>query len=352
MSRIKKISVVGAGAIGTLFGGLIKRHNPDVEMVLIARGEHCRVMRDRGYAELCGAWGRYEVPVTASSDPADVIDSDLVLFTVKTQDTLQTAKLFAGTMGNAVVVSLQNGINQRILSNYIRPDRLLVGMTATNMTITKPGVVSLHRNGVSVIGPPTPDVPATAVEQARQTLASSGLKFEASNHIVGVQYNKLLFNTMGYASVLSASDFIREGMLNGPWRKNVAIPLLSEGMAVLKQAGIPLERASGMSDVIRLRRLLYALNAPGLDKLVRSIVSNVFRPPRLVFSVYHDLLRQKVTEIDFVNGEIVRLAQECSMEAPYNAEVVRRVHAMEASSVKDFPAIEKVIRSFRELRPQ
>ncbi len=352
MNQIKKISVVGAGAIGTLFGGLIKHHNPDVEMVLISRGEHCRAMADRGYAELRGDWGRREVPVIASSDPADVIDSDLVLFTVKTQDTVETAQQFAGAMGDAIVVSLQNGINQRMLSKYIRPDRLLVGMTATNMDIIQPGVVSLKRKGVSVIGPPTPDVSPAIVEQARQTLASSGLKFEASTHIVGVQYNKLLFNTMGYASVLSASDFIRDGMLDGPWRKNVAIPLLSEGMAVLKEAGIPLERASGMSDVIRLRRLLHALNAPGLDRVVRAIVSNVFRPPRLVFSVYQDLLRHKPTEIDFVNGEIVRLAQECSLEAPYNAEVVHRVHLMEASPVKDFPATEEVIRRFRELRPR
>ncbi len=351
MNRIKKISVVGAGALGTMFGGLIKRHNPELEVVLIARGEHCRVMRDRGHAELRGSWGRYEVPVIASSDPADVSDSDLVLFTVKTQDTAETARQFASAIGDATVVSLQNGINQRVLSKVLRNDRLLVGMTATNMTMIEPGIVSLHRKGVSVIGAATPDVPPALVEQARQTLASSGLKFVASRQILGVQYNKLLFNTMGYASVLSATDFIREGVLNGPWRKSVAIPLLCEGMTVLKAAGIPLQRASGGSDVIRLRRLMHALNTPGLDRVVRSLIG-LFNPSRLVFSVSQDLLSGRPTEIDFINGEIVRLAQECGVDAPYNAEVVRTVHAMEASGVKEFPAREEIVRRFRSLRPQ
>jgi 2-dehydropantoate 2-reductase len=350
MDGMKKISVVGAGAIGTMFGGLIKHRNPDVEVVLITRGEHLRQMRDCGHAELRGPWGRCEVPVTASSNPEDVIGSELVLFTVKTQDSEQTAKQFADLLGDAIFVSVQNGINQRILSKYIRSDRLLVGMTATNMAMIEPGVVSLQHSGVSVIGSPSPDVPTAIVERARQTLAASGLKIEATDHILGAQYNKLLFNIMGYASVLSASDFLREGVLDGPWRKNVAIPLLSEGLSVLKQANIPLGRTSGMSDIIRFGRLLRALNAPGVEALVRLIITKVLRPQRLVFSVYQDLLRHRPTEIDFVNGEIVRLAKECSMEAPYNAQVVEMVHNMEDSTEVEFLDREAVVSRFRDLR--
>ena len=348
MSQIKKISVVGAGAVGTMVGGLIKRHRPDLQIVLIARGEHCQAMQERGRVELRGPWGCYEVPITASSDPADIIGSDLVLFTVKTQDTAETAKQISNLVGEAIVVSLQNGINQRVLSQFIRRDRLLVGMTATNMTTIQPGVVSLHRNGVSVIGAAAPDVPPEAIDLARQTLAVSGLKFEISDQILGVQYNKLLLNTMGYASVLSASDFIREGLLNGPWRKSVAIPLLSEGMSVLQAAGIPLQRVSGGSDVIRFRRLLQVLNTPGLDHVVRALIG-LFNPPRIIFSVYHDLIRRRPTEIDFVNGEITRLAEECGLEAPYNAEVVRTVHALESSGCKEFLSRDEVVRRFRQL---
>ena len=171
MNELKKISVIGAGAIGTLLGGLIKHHRADVELVLITRGAHRDRMQETGRAELQGFWGSCSVAVTASSDYQDIADSDLVLFTVKSQDTADAAKQVAPLLGDAVVVSLQNGINQHLLSQSIRQDRLLVGMTATNMALIRPGVVSLQRNGVSVIGSPSKDVPAAVMEGARDALA-------------------------------------------------------------------------------------------------------------------------------------------------------------------------------------
>ncbi|MCM2369155.1 ketopantoate reductase family protein [Aporhodopirellula aestuarii] len=347
---MKKISVIGAGAIGAMFGGLIKRHNPNLEVVMIARGDHLAAMQDRGTVELRGDWGKYDVPVTASSEPSAITGSDLVLFTVKTQDTAATAERFAESIGDAVVVSLQNGINQRILSKFLRPDRLLVGMTATNMGIIAPGVIDCTRRGVSVIGAASADVPAEIVDHAAQTLSSSGLPVEASDSILGVQYNKLLFNTMGYASVLSATDFLRDGIFNRTWRTSVAMPILDEGFRVLEAAGIPLQKASGGSDVIRLRRLMRMLAVPGLDNVVRMIARGPLAPPRLVFSVYQDLLRGRPTEIEFVNGEIARLANECGVNAPYNAEVVRMVHEMERSTEKKFMSREEVAEHFRSLR--
>jgi len=349
MSSIKKVSVIGAGAIGAMFGGLIKRHDPSIEVVLIARGEHLAAMQNRGHVQLRGDWDVADVPVTASSDPAAVEGSDLILFTVKTQDTEETARRFADHFGDSVVVSLQNGINQRMLSQFVREDRLLVGMTATNMAIVEPGVIDCTRRGVSVIGAASDAVPAVMVERARRTLDSSGLPVESSDVILGVQYNKLLFNTMGYASVLSATDFLRDGIFNRRWRTSVAMPILAEGFRVLEAAGIRLEKASGGSDVIRLKRLMGWLGVPGLDRFVRTIARGPIAPPRLVFSVYLDLVRGRSTEIDFVNGEIVRLAREAGVEAPYNAEVMRRVHEMEAAEKNHFLSREEIARVFRSI---
>lgn len=350
MNELKKISVIGAGAIGTLLGGMIKHHRPDVEVVLISRGDHGDRMRETGQAELQGYWGTCKVAVTASSDYQDIADSDLVLFTVKSQDTADTAKQVAPLLGNAVVVSLQNGINQHALSQFVSQERLLVGMTATNMALIEPGVVSLQRNGVSVIGSPTKQAPAQVVESARVALASSGLKFESSDDILGVQYNKLLMNTMGYASVLSASNFISDGILYRPWRNGVALPLLEEGLNVLDAAGISLQRTSGISDVFRFRRLLRTLNAPLVDRVIRSILDNVVRPQKIVYSVYQDLMRGKLTEIEFVNGEIVRLADGCRVPAPYNQRVVQMIHELENQDPVQFPTHEDVISQFRQLR--
>jgi 2-dehydropantoate 2-reductase len=306
-------------------------------------------MQERGYVELRGDWGRYDVPIIASSDPDAIIGSDMVLFTVKTQDTAETAMEFADEIGDAIVVSLQNGINQHVLSKILPADRLLVGMTATNMAIVEPGVVVCQRRGISVIGAASDAVPASVIEDAHRILSKSGLPIEVSSSIIGAQYNKLLFNTMGYASVLSATDFLREGIQDRQWRNHVALPILAEGLRVLDAAGISLQRVSGMSDHIRFERLMRTLGTPLIGGFVSMMMRGPFKPPQLVFSVYQDLLRHRMTEIDYVNGEIVRLAEANRVDAPLNAEVVHLVHKMEDADEPVFFTREQVASRFREL---
>jgi len=347
--QTKKISVIGAGAVGTLFAGLIKQNQPNVEIVLVGRGAHLKAMQKRGVAELRGPWGIYKAPVHATEDPEALRDSDLVLFTVKTRDTRDAAEKFADACGRAILVSLQNGINQRELLRFFPHDRLLVGMTTTNMTSLNPGIVEFHRNGVSVIGPATKQVPKETLQHAHRILTTSGLWFEAEESILGVQYNKLLINTMGYASVLSAADLIQECIMKSGWRNNLAIPLLDEGMRVLMAAGINLRRTPGAADAIRMRKMMSLLNIPTVNPIARPVV-RMLKPRRIVFSVFQDIKLQRPTEIEYVNGEIVRLANEHGCDAPYNEEVVRAIHELENMRGQNFFEHQQVIDRFAQLR--
>ncbi|MFG0255056.1 MAG: ketopantoate reductase family protein [Rhodopirellula sp. JB053] len=346
----KKISVIGAGAIGAMFGGLIKHHHPSTEVVLIARGKHLRAMQERRAVEIRGKWGHRLVPITAASSPDAVVDSDVVIFTVKTQDTDRVAKEYAGAIGDAVVVSLQNGINQHLLTRHLHPDRVVAGMTSTNMALIEPGIVQCNRGGISVIGPTSKQVAASTVEVARRTLAASGLPIEVSESILGIQYNKLLFNTMGYASVVSSTDLLRDGIMTRSWRNEVALPLLSEGLHVLQSAGILLERVSGMSDVYRFRNFLRALNLPTANTLANATLRGPLSLPGIVFSVYQDLMRRRPTEIDYVNGEMVRLAKESGTEAPRNSKIVQMTKNIESHDQPKFFSKEDVISEFRQLQ--
>lgn len=348
MPEIRKISVLGAGALGTLVGGLVQRNRPDLEVVLLTRGGHLEALSQQGFARLDGDWGRFDVPIRATEDPQATEGSDLVVLTVKTQDTAATANAYRELLGKAIVVSLQNGINQRVLRNYVPADRLIVGMTATNMTMLQPGTVTLHRNGTSTIGAASPEVPAESLQAVHDILSASGLKFVVADSILGIQYNKLLFNTMGYTSVLSDSDCIRACLLDRRWRTRVGLPLLEEGQRVLAAAGIDLVPAAGGSDVLRLKKLFRLLNATRLDAVARTF-SRWSGAPRLVFSVYQDLQRGRPTEIDFVNGEIVRLAAEAGTEAPYNATTVAMVHELEARGGRPFFAKQEVVDRFSQV---
>jgi len=345
-----KVSVLGAGAIGSMFGGLLRQHNPELELVLVARGEHGAAMRNSGKVGLIGPWGRYDVPVMVTDKPAEIRRSDLVLFTVKSQATEEAIRAAAPFIDDAIVVSIQNGINHRILAQFIRHDSLVMGMTATNMAVLEPGSVSLQLNGATILGS-VPGRDATkAVGTAATLLRSTGLPVDPHPNVLGVQYNKLAINVLGYASCLSASNFITEAILDKPWRRSVALPLLRECIAAYDAAGIELARIPGVPDVYGFRRFLRLLEVPLLGAALRAGARAKFNRKPIVFSLYQDLLRKKATEIDFINGEIVRLLNERGGDAPYNALVVQMVHELEARGDGTFFSRDEVIQRFEALK--
>jgi len=345
-----KVTVLGAGAVGATVGGLLKLYDPAVDVLLFGRGEHSRRLQQAGKVVLNGAWGTRSVPVHASDDVQDVAGSDYVLVTVKSQGTEEVMENAAPFLGDAVVISLQNGINQQVLGRYVRPDRLLMGMTAMNMAVLEPGVVSLRRKGVTVIGPCSDNFPPDVLNAAVDVLRKARLPMFPERSILGAQYNKVLLNTMGYASVLSNSNFIIDGILYRPWRRAVALPLLDEGFATLRRAGIRLGRTPGLSDIFRFRNLLRFFGLPGVSPVVRLLLARVLRPRPLIYSIYPDLIRGRKTEIDYVNGEIVRLAEEHSGRAPFNALVVEMVHRLEGQAEVRWFGHDEVTARFAALR--
>lgn len=345
-----KLTVLGAGAVGATVGGLIKLHDPAVDVLLFGRGEHSRRLQQAGKVVLNGAWGTRSVPIHASDDVHDVAGSDYVLVTVKSQGTEEVIEKASPFLGDAVVISLQNGINQQVLGRYVRPDRLLMGLTAMNMAVLEPGVVSLRRKGVTVIGPCSNHFPPDVLNAAIGVLRKARLPMFPERSILGAQYNKVLLNTIGYASVLSNSNFITEGILYRPWRRAVALPLLNEGFATLRRAGIPLGRTPGLSDIFRFRNLLRVFGLPGVSPVVRLLLTQVLRSRPLIYSIYPDLIRRRKTEIDYVNGEIVRLAQQHGGRAPLNALVVEMVHQLEGQAPVRWFGRDEVIARFAALR--
>ena len=160
-----KISVLGAGAIGSLMGGLIKHHDPETEVLLIARGEHGEQMRRQGGVNLQGEWGEWHIPLPVSDSPADIAGSTLVLLTVKSPATEEAICAAKDYLGDATLLSIQNGVNQRTLVRYLAPEQLVMGVTATNMAVSPPGTVSLQRNGPTLLGPSRVGARLTACAQ-------------------------------------------------------------------------------------------------------------------------------------------------------------------------------------------
>jgi 2-dehydropantoate 2-reductase len=241
------------------------------------------------------------------------------------------------------VISIQNGINDDTLSQCVDPSRLVMGMTATNMAITAPGTVSMQLDGVTVVGPTPDGTNAAASAQATEILRGTGLRIVQHPNILGVCYNKLALNTVGYASCLSQSNFITEAVCHRPWRQHVAQPLAQECIDTLHRAGITLARIPGRPDIEGFRRFLCRLDSPLLGPVVAAGARWIYNRKPIIYSLYQDLLHGKKTEVDYINGQIVRLAANCGAEAPYNAAIVELCHELEQCGPAVFYTREQVI---------
>jgi 2-dehydropantoate 2-reductase len=348
-----KVSVLGAGAIGSMLGGLLQHDAPDVEVVLIARGEHGRAIGERGTLRLDGPWGTRQVRIAASADSGAIAGSQFVLVTVKSQDTEAAASAAALHWAGATVVSIQNGINDHRLLQYVGPERLAMGMTATNMALVEPGRVSLQLGGATILGPAVGHVGnETAAARAAALLGRircPSLQFMMHPNAVGVRYNKLAINALGYASCLSASNFITEALAHSQWRQTVGLPIVRECRRVFDRAGIALQRIPGVPNLPKLEQLMRLMNAPLVGPAIALGARRLFNRKPIVFSLLQDLQRRKPTEVQYVNGEMVRLAASTGVSAPANALVVDLVHELERRGDGSFFSRDDTIRRFSQL---
>lgn len=347
-----KISFLGAGAIGSMFGGLLQRDALELEVLLVTRGEHGRVVKERGAIELVGPWGMYNQPIAGSQYVADITGSDIVVLTVKSQDTRPAIESALPYLGDAVVASIQNGINDHTLLDFVPANRLVMGMTATNMNALAPGRVNLQLDGPTIFGPPASEPLGRAVEQVVsvfQRINCQGLSFLSHANVLGIRYNKLTINVLGSASSLSSSNFITEALCEGRWRAAVGWPLIRECRRVFDAVGVRLEPIPGRSNIMRIEKLLRQLDTRVLGPIVRFGARRFYGNRPVLFSLRKDIERGKPTEVEYINGEIVRLAVANGTTAPVNELVVRMVHELEARGDGTFFTREEVIDRFARL---
>jgi 2-dehydropantoate 2-reductase len=341
-----RISFLGAGAIGSMFGGLLKRDAPELDVLLVTRGEHGRAVRERRSIELVGPWGAEVQSIAGSQDAADIAGSDIVVLTVKSQDTRSAMQSALPYLGDAIVASIQNGINDQALLEFVPAARLVMGMTATNMNALAPGRVNMQLDGPTIFGPPGREPLGSAVEQVIdvfQRINCPGISFLANENVLGIRYNKLTINVLGSASSMSASNFITDALCDGTWRAAVGWPLIRECRRVFDAAGVRLEPIPGRSNIMRIEKLLRQLDTPLLGPIVRFGARQFYGNRPVLFSLLKDIERGKPTEVEYINGEIVRLAKSCGTTAPVNELVVRMVHELEARGDGTFFTRDEVV---------
>ncbi len=293
-----KIAVMGAGAVGCYYGGLLARAGHTV--TLIGRPNHVDAIRRNGL-RLQTADADVLIPLTASTDPAAVHDADIVLCCVKTADTASAATTMTPFLRtDAVIVSLQNGIeNPDLLRAQLRQDVLPAAVyVATEMA--GDGHVRHHGAGQLVIGQ------SPRSHEVADLFVAAGIPVELSDNIQGVLWTKLIINCAYNA--LSAITTLPYGKLvQHAGVEQVLRDIVDECLAVAAKAGV-----TPVGDV-----------REGVQRIPRTM-------PNQTSSTAQDLKRGRRSEIDHLNGCIVRKGEELGVPVPVNRVLHTLVKLFEA----------------------
>jgi len=327
------IAVIGAGAIGCVVAGYLSKAGQ--EALLVGRPDQVKAINANGLA-IHGARGSANIRVRTG--PRLDQPYDLVIFTVKTQDLEKAFQQNSAYLGTGLVLTSQNGVQaDRLLSGHFDRSRQMSSIVMFGATYVKPGEVTFNFEGDWIIGRPWTPLDPTA-HQVGEILGKA-FKAVMSPDIMGMKYLKLFVNFNNCIPALIGKSMQETFADMGLCR--LSIMLLKEGLDIVRQAKInmvsmpdfPKEKIFGLADM-------------PLDQaagIINRTLTGLSKEP-LYGSILQSILRGKTSEIEFINGEAVHLAEHLHGSAPLNERVVDMVHEVERTG--KFFSVEDVKNAF------
>jgi len=306
-----KIGVLGAGAMGSFFGGLLAEKGLNVVLVDVWE-EHIAAINERGL-KIVGVGGDRHVEVRATSTPSDEEPVDLVFVQCKaahTKAALEGAKNMFKE--ETIFISFQNGLgNEELIGEVVGKNKVLGGLTAQGANVEGPGHIRAHTDLTTWIGE-MDGTESERVTQLCQLFTQHGLPSQASNEIRKQIWCKLLYN-LAVSPMSTLTDLSLREVFETPGSRVVADLLVREGFAVAEAEGIviPHDEAAHI-----------------LDKVIASRQENKT-------SMCVDVLKKRQSEVDFINGRVVALAKKHGIQTPVNQAMVFFVKALEAKFLGD-----------------
>ena len=304
-----RIAVVGAGAMGSVYAGLLASAGNEVWAVDLWE-EHLAAMRDHGL-RVEGASGDRIVRIGATADPADVGEVDLVVIATKAMHVRPAAESARGLLGrDSVVLPIQNGLgSMEVVAEVLGVERVVVGIAGGfGASIVAPGHV--HHHGMEVVRIGEPGGPVTpSVERIAETWRAAGFTVHAEDDVQRLVWEKLVCNAC-FSGTCTVLGWTIGEVMDDPNAWSVASACAHEAYEVARASGIAL----GFDDPEAHTR--------AFGERIRDA-----RPSMLL-----DRLAGRPSEIDFINGAIPLRAAALGLGAPANAVVTALVKASEPSA--------------------
>ncbi len=308
-----RIVVMGAGAVGCYFGGMLARAGHEV--TLVARPVHVEAIRREGFV-IERADGLHRVELAATDDPAAVARADLVLFCVKSTDTEIAGETIRPHLAPSTAIwSLQNGVDnaERLAATLERAVSASVVYVAAGMA--GPGHVRHHGRGELIVEP------GPGNEAFAAAFTAAGLPVTVSAEVAGALWTKLVINC-AYNAISAIAELPYGVFVAEPGVPDMMRDVVEECRAVASASGIALP--------------------DDLWDQVRAIASTM---EGQMSSTAMDLARGRPTEIDHLNGYVVTKGAALGVATPVNRALLLLVKLRERAAAG-------VGRSFRPARPR
>jgi len=310
-----KFAIHGAGSIGCFVGGAWTAAGLDI--TLIGRSYVCDVISENGMrlTDYEGFDRKLAAnDITFSTDPSALAQADIIGLAVKSTGTKSAAaEIDRFAAPGAIVLSLQNGIsNVETLRSLLPKQTVLAGMVPFNVAALEPGHWHKGTQGILM----AENHPALEVIVAAASGGPAALVLK--ENMTAVAWGKLLLNLNNALNALSGTTLL-EQLSDRDYRRILAASI-REALAVLTKAEIkpakvgalPPKWLAGFIDSPNFFFNTVGLKLQKIDARARS-------------SMADDFVAGRVTEIDFLNGEVVRLAQKLGLETPINSAIVTLV---------------------------
>jgi 2-dehydropantoate 2-reductase len=293
-----KFAVMGAGAVGCYYGGMLARAGHEV--VLVGRPAHVDAVRREGLRLQAQTFDE-RVQMRADTEVAAVAGADVVLCCVKSPDTEGAARAMQPHLApGTLVLSLQNGVDNAERLRAVLAQEVLPAVVYVATEMAGPGHVRHHGRGELVIGPSPRS--AALVE----VFGAAGVPVQVSDNVAGALWAKLVLNC-AYNALSAITQLPYGRLVQGEGIGEVMRDLVDECLAVARAEGVTL---------------------PGeAHEAVRRLAGTM---PAQYSSTAQDLARGKPSEIDHLNGLVVRRGEARGVPTPVNRALWALVKLMEA----------------------
>ena len=289
-----RVAVVGAGAVGGYFGGLLAKAGNQV--TLLARGAHLEAIRSKGL-EVQNHWGDFTVPVEATNDPADVGPVDLAFLTVKTYQNAAVVPTLAPLVGsNTCIMTLQNGVEAyREVGRVHGMEHVLAGAAYIETSVASPGVIKQVGSVVRIVFGEVHGATTGRAKNVLEVLQGANINTELASDMVKTLWTKFVFIST-LAGITSTSRSSIAPVLANPTSRKVVVACLREIEAVGRASKVDLD-----IDIV--------------DKIIVYMESTA---KDLHASMHTDLELGRPLELEALNGAVVRIGRELGIPTPVN----------------------------------